>query len=314
MSLLASLKGKGPSGFGYGSTAEDVTEGLSLAGKTMLVTGAGSGLGTETVRVLAKRGARVLATGRTEESVRRSCGAFAGEIVVLACELSKPASVRTCADAVRAAQPRLDAIVCNAGIMALPKLEQASGYELQFFTNHIGHFLLVTGLLDHLAEKARIVVVSSAAHTRTTAGGVRFDDLSGEKAYSPWQAYGQSKLCNILFAKQLAKRLAGSGKTANALHPGVIATPLGRHMPSVARRVLSAASPLFLKSVGEGAATECYVATHPSLEGVTGEYFADCNVAKPSAFARDPALDCGRSPNALPRPSDPSAWRSRGLT
>jgi WW domain-containing oxidoreductase len=290
MSLLASLKGKGPSGFGYGSTAEDVTQGLSLAGRTFLVTGAGSGLGTETVRVLAGHGARVVATGRSEESVRRACGTFDGDIVALPCELSQPASVRACVDAVRTSQPKLDAIICNAGIMAVAKLEQASGYELQFFTNHMGHFILVTGLLDHLADKARVVVVSSAAHTRPTKGGVQFDNLPGDKGYSPWSAYGQSKLCNILFAKQLAKRLHGSGKTANALHPGVIATPLGRHMPGIARSVLAAAKPLFLKTVPQGAATQCYVATHPSLDGVTGEYFADCNLAKPSDFARDPVL------------------------
>lgn len=290
MSLFGALRGKGPSGFGYASTAEEVTDGLSLAGRTVLVTGAGSGLGTETVRVLALRGARVLATGRTEESVRRACGAFGGDIVAIACDLSKPASVRACIEGVRRSQPKLDAIIGNAGIMAVAKLEQASGYELQFFTNHMGHFILVTSLLDHLADKARIVIVSSAAHTRPTKGGVQFDNLSGEKGYSPWQAYGQSKLCNILFAKQLAKRIRSSGKTSNTLHPGVIATPLSRHMPGIGQGALAALSPLFLKSVAEGAATQCYVATHPSLEGVTGEYFSHCNVAQPSAFARDGAL------------------------
>ena len=290
MSLLASLKGKGPSGFGYGSTAEQVTEGTSLAGKTILVTGAGSGLGTETVRVLAMRGARIVATGRSEESVKKACGAFGGEITARVCELSQPASVRACVETVRTQHPSLDAIVCNAGIMALPKLQQSCGYELQFFTNHIGHFMLVTGLLDHLAENARVVVVSSEAHRSTYREGVQFDNLSGEKGYTAWGAYGQSKLCNILFAKQLAKRLQGTGKTANALHPGVIATALGRHMPSFMRAILSAANPLFLKSIPEGAATQTYVATHPSLAGVTGEYFADCNVAKPTAHARDEAI------------------------
>jgi NAD(P)-dependent dehydrogenase (short-subunit alcohol dehydrogenase family) len=290
MSLFGALRGKGPSGFGYGSTAEEVTQGISLAGRTVLVTGAGSGLGSETVRVLALRGARVLATGRTEDSVRSACSAFGGDIVALACDLSKPASVRACAERVRSSQAKLDAIVCNAGIMAVAKLEQASGYELQFFTNHMGHFILVTALLDHLADKARVVVVSSAAHTRPPKEGVQFDNLSGEKGYSPWQAYGQSKLCNILFAKQLAKRIRSTGRTANTLHPGVIATPLGRHMPGVARGALSALSPLFLKSIPEGAATQCYVATHPSLDGVTGEYFSHCNIAQPSAFARNDAL------------------------
>jgi WW domain-containing oxidoreductase len=292
MSLLATIRGKGPSGFGYGSTAEDVTAGISLAGRTILVTGAGSGLGTETVRVLASHGAHVIATGRTEESVRRACGSFggAGGVVPLACQLSEPASVRACAERVRTSEPRLDAVICNAGIMALPKLEQACGYELQFFTNHIGHFILVTSLLEHLTESARIVVVSSGAHGGAPKGGVQFENLSGEKGYSPWKAYGQSKLCNILFTKQLAKRMKGSGKTANALHPGVIATPLGRHMPGLFRATLTAVKPIFLKTVAQGAATQCYVATHPSLAGVTGEYFSHCNVAKPSAYAMDGAL------------------------
>ncbi len=290
MSLLGKLKGRGASGFGYGSTAEEVTAGLSLRGHTVLVTGAASGLGRETVRVLAMRGARVVATGRTEESVRAACGSFEGEIVPATCELSKPASVRACVEHVQKTEPKLHALVCNAGIMALPKLEQACGYELQFFTNHIGHFLLVTGLLDHLDDDARVVVLSSGAHTGAPKEGVQFDNLSGEKGYGAWSAYGQSKLCNILFAKELAKRLAGTRRTANSLHPGVIATALGRNMPGFAQWALSVARPLTLKSIPEGAATQCYVATHPSLEKVTGEYFADCNVAVPSALARDESL------------------------
>jgi NAD(P)-dependent dehydrogenase (short-subunit alcohol dehydrogenase family) len=289
MSLMGLFKGNGKSGFGYSSTAEGVTEGLSLAGKTVLVTGAGSGLGTETVRVLAERGARVLATGRTVDSVKKACGAFGDGVVALECELSKPASVRACVEAVKR-EPKLAAIIGNAGIMALPRREQSCGYELQFFTNHMGHFLLITGLLDHLDEGARVVCVSSDAHRNTPKGGVEFDNLSGDKGYSAWKAYGQSKLCNILFAKELSKRFAGSGKTANSIHPGVIATNLGRSMPGFARAVLASAKPLFLKTVPEGAATQTFVATHPSLAGVSGEYFSDCNVAQPTAYARDPDL------------------------
>lgn len=289
MSLISAFKGKGPSGFGYGSTAEDVTAGLSLAGRTILVTGAASGLGRETARVLALRGARVLATGRTDASVRTACVSFAGEIVPLTCELSTPASVRACVEGVKTAGHALDAIVCNAGIMALPQLQQSCGYELQFFTNHIGHFLLVTGLLGQLKEGGRVVMLSSEAHRAAPKEGVEFDNLSGAKGYGAWRAYGQSKLCNILFTKELAKRLDG-GRTANAVHPGVIQTNLGRTMPAFARGLLSAASPLFLKDIPQGAATQCYVATNPSLAAVTGEYFLDCNVAKPSAPAEDPAL------------------------
>src|SRR5207253_3032816 len=239
-----------------------VTEGLSLAGKTVLVTGAGSGLGTETVRVLVKRGARVLATGRNVESVKKACGAFGDGVAPLECELSKPASVRACVEAVKR-EPRLAAIISNAGIMALPKLEQSCGYELQFFTNHMGHFLLITGLLDRLDDGVRVVCVSSEAHRNAPKDGVEFDNLSGEKGYSAWKAYGQSKLCNILFTKELSKRLAGSGKTANSVHPGVIATNLGRSMPAFMRGALASAKPLFLPTVPEGAAAQAIVAPHP---------------------------------------------------
>jgi WW domain-containing oxidoreductase len=169
-------------------------------------------------------------------------------------------------------------------------LEQAFGYELQFFTNHIGHFLLVTGLLDTLAEKGRVVMLSSAAHGSAPPEGIQFDNLSGDRGYTPWMAYGQSKLANLLFAKELSQRLAGTGKTANAVHPGVIATNLTRSMPKIASLAMSMVSPLALKSTGQGAATQVYVATHPKVDGVTGEYFADCNVARSSRLSRDPAL------------------------
>ncbi|MEJ0095988.1 MAG: SDR family NAD(P)-dependent oxidoreductase [Methylocella sp.] len=229
MSLPALLKGKGPSGFEYGPTAEQVTAGLDLTGRTILVTGANSGLGLETVRVLSKRGARIIAAARTVEKARAACGAMGGDIVPVACHLSDPASVRACVATVKASGAKLDAIICNAGIMALSKLEQAHGYELQFFTNHIGHFILVTGLIDHLADKG-VVMLSSSGHQFAPKVGIEFDNLSGQRGYGPWRAYGQSKLANLLFAKQLAKRLAGTGKTANALHPGGIMTNLGRNL------------------------------------------------------------------------------------
>jgi WW domain-containing oxidoreductase len=213
-----------------------------------------------------------------------------GVIVPVECELSTPSSVRGCVAFLKAEGVKLDVIIANAGIMALPKLKQSHGYELQFFTNHIGHFLLITELLSELTDEARVVVLSSGAPKGAPKVGIEFDNLSGERGYSPWQAYGQSKLANLLFAKQLAKRLQGTKITANALHPGVIKTDLGRSMLPVVRLVLSAASPIALKSVAEGAATQCYVATRPELASVSGEYFADCNIAKPSQLARDSAL------------------------
>jgi WW domain-containing oxidoreductase len=290
MSLLGLIKGNGPSGYGYGSTAEVVTQGIALKGRNILVTGSTSGLGLETVRVLAQRGARVFATGRTKEKAAAARERVPGAIVPLECELSSPSSVRGCVAFLKAEGIKLDVIIANAGIMALPELKQAHGYELQFFTNHIGHFLLITELLSELTEEARVVVLSSGAHKGAPKVGIEFDNLSGERGYKPWQAYGQSKLANLLFAKQLAKRLSGTKVTANALHPGVIKTELSRNMSPVARLVLGAASPIALKSIPEGAATQCYVATRPELAGVSGEYFSDCNIAKPSKLARDSAL------------------------
>ena len=290
MSLLAYFKGVGPSGFGFGSSADDVTQAVDLRGRTMVVTGCNSGIGLETVRALVKRGAHVFATARTEQKARDACAALGREIVPLACELSDPVSVRACTETVKRQVRGIDAIICNAGVMAIPTLERAFGYELQFFTNHIGHFLLVTELLDSLAEDGRVVVVSSDAHKGAPKEGIQFDNLSGDKGYSPWRAYGQSKLANLLFAKELAKRFTATKKTANAIHPGVINTNLGRSMPTVARIALSVAAPLVLKSAAQGAATQCYVATNPELATVSGAYFADCNIAEPTKMAQDPAL------------------------
>ncbi len=290
MSLYELFTSKGPSGFGYGSTAEQVTAGLDLKGKTYLVTGCNSGLGHEALRVLTLRGAKVVGTARTVEKAREACATVKGETVPLACELSDPKSVRACVAAVKAAGLQLDGIIANAGIMALPKLEKAFGYELQFFTNHIGHFILVTGLLDALTPEGRVVMLSSAAHKGAPKGGIQFDNLDGSKGYGDWANYGQSKIANLLFAKELARRFQGTRRTANAVHPGVIKTNLGRHMNPLAGLVFGIVGPLVLKSVPQGAATEVFVATHPSLAGVSGQYFADCNVAKPRADAEDAEL------------------------
>ena len=287
MSLLALLKGKGPNGFGYGSTAEGVTQGLDLTGKTYFVTGCNSGLGLETIRVLALRGARIVGAARSEEKARAALDRAGAQGTPLACDLSEPASISTCVEAAKALGTPLDGIIANAGIMALPRLRQKEGYELQFFTNHMGHFILVTGILEQLTDSGRVVMVSSRAHHRAPAEGIQFENLSGDSAYSPWGAYGQSKLANILFARALARRLEGTGRTANSLHPGVIATNLGRHMNPLARGAMSLAKPLVLKTIPQGAATQCYVATHPGAASISGEYWADCNVAQTTPHGSD---------------------------
>ncbi len=272
--------------FGFSSTAEEVTAGLSLAGKTMLVTGCNSGIGMETARVLALRGAHILGTARTEEKAREAFRALGIDGTPLACELSEPRSAAAAARALVDAGRKIDAFVCNAGIMALPTREVKHGHELQFLTNHLGHFTLVTRALAALAEGGRVVVVSSGAHTNPPEGGIAFDDLTLAERYLPWKAYGQSKLANILFTRALAKRLP-SGQTANALHPGVIKTNLTRHIGEAVFDSFDAKS---LKTVPQGAATQTFLAAHPSVAQVTGAYYADCKPKQPSALAQDDAL------------------------
>jgi NAD(P)-dependent dehydrogenase (short-subunit alcohol dehydrogenase family) len=276
----------GVSGFGANATAEQVAAGLDLQGKTVLVTGSNSGLGLESARVLASRGARIIGTARTVDKAREALTGMR-DAVPVSCELSEPASVRAAVETIRK-EGSIDALICNAGIMALPKPEPKYGLDLQFLTNHIGHFILVTGLLETLAEEGRVVMLSSSAHEMAPAEGIDFDDLDGSKRYSSWRNYGQSKLANLLVARELARRFQGTRRTANAVHPGVIRTNLGRHLGLMAN-VLAVASPLFLKNVGEGAATQVFVAAHPGM-GANGEYWADCNVRKSSANGRDMAL------------------------
>jgi WW domain-containing oxidoreductase len=288
VSLASLILRKGSNGFGFGSTADEVTAGLNLTGKNVLVTGATSGLGEVTARVLSERGARIFAAARTTEKAEALCRTLNGAPVPVACDLADPASVLACVEAVRASGAALDAVICNAGIMALPRLELACGYEKQFFTNHIGHFLLVTRLLPCLAPEGRIVMVSSDAHRMAPRGGIDFENLAGEKSYSAWTAYGRSKIANLLFAKALARRLP-PGQSANAVHPGVIMTNLQRSMTPVMRTMMRLGEPLFLKTAAQGAATQCYVAVHPSMTE-NGEYFADCNVRQPRRAARDMAL------------------------
>ena len=242
MSILGVFKGHGKSGFGYNSSAGEITEGLDLSGRTILITGCSSGLGQETMRTLCARGARVIGAARSIEKAIMACNQAPGEALPLACDLSEPASVRAAVTSVRRLGFPLDAIIANAGIMALPTLQQKYGVELQFLTNHIGHHLLVTALLDQLADTGRVVMLSSGLHTKAPPAGIEFDNLSGEKGYAPWTAYGQSKLANLLFAKHLATRLPKPGQTANAVHPGIIRTQLQRNLGS-GMRAASAGGP-----------------------------------------------------------------------
>ena len=176
--------------------------------------------------------------------------------------------------------------------MALPTLQQKHGVELQFLTNHLGHFVLIRQLLASVQEatSGRIVLVSSMGHQHTVKGGIDFDNLDGQRKYDPWRFYGQSKLANLLTARELARRLLGSGTNANAIHPGVIRTGLSRYTEGFAANLITRLARPFERTVAQGAASQCYVATHRDLKRVSGHYFADCNPAKSSAYGNDKAL------------------------
>jgi len=267
------------------STAEQVTAGLDLTGKTALVTGATSGLGLETMRVLALRGAHVIGTGRTLEKAREACASVPGKTTPVALELERFETVAAAADQVRALGLPIDMLVCNAGIMALPKLEQVYGLEKHFVVNHLGHFILANRLLPQVkaAPQGRVVVVSSYGYVWAPPAGIEFDNLDGARGYEPNRMYGQSKLANALFAFELSRRLEGTGATSNAVHPGIINTNLGRHYEAWKRVSARLIGWTFMKSVEEGAATSCYVATAPALASIGGAYFEDCNPVVPVA-------------------------------
>ena len=273
---------------GRHSTAEEVTAGVDLQGKVVLITGANSGLGFESMRVLALRGAHVIAAARSLEKAREACSKVGDKTTPIACELSDLGSVAACADQVRALTPRLDILMCNAGIMAPVELKTVDGVEEQFLTNHLGHFLLVNRLLDTVtaADQGRIVVLSSAGHTHSVAGGIDFGNLSGEKGYNAWRFYGQSKLANILMSNELARRLQSTNATSNAVHPGVIRTNLARNTGGAFAALISLFAKPFERTVGQGAATQCHVATSSKLNATSGQYFADCRPSSPSKEAR----------------------------
>lgn len=256
------------------STAEEATAGLDLAGRVVLVTGATSGIGAEIARVLALRGAHVLATGRTLASARAACAALPGLATPLALELSDLDSVVACAAAVDAFDVPIDALVCNAGIV-LGEHRTVRGIELQFAVNHLGHYLLARRLLPRVlaAGQGRVVVLGSGDHARAPAGGIQFDDLSGKHWHA--RGYAHSKLANGLFSLELARRLRGTRATCNAVTPGHTRTRILRNLGN---RYRDDARP-----VTEAAATPCWLATHPDASRYSGRWFRDFALA-----AQDP--------------------------
>ena len=278
--------------FGARSTADEVLAGLDLSGRTYLVTGCASGIGHETMRALAARGAHVIGTARSRARAEGACARVRGRTRPLACDQDDLASVAEAVVRLRAMAVEFDAIVANAGIMAPPTPGLRYGVESQFRVNHLAHMLLATRLADRLrAGSGRLVMVSSsAAQWRAPGEGIAFDDLDARRGYRSLERYGQSKLANLAFAKLMAPRLRERGVTSNAVHPGVIAsTDLFRALPRPARALLWLGRP-FLKSIAQGAATQCYAAAHPGLDGATGGFYADCRPARPNPLADDPAF------------------------
>ncbi len=269
--------------FGKESTGEEVTEGIDLSGKTVVITGANSGLGYETMRVLAKRGAHVIGIARNMEKAKKACASVAGKTTPVACELTDFNSVVACTETIKGLNIPIDILICNAGIMELPALEQVYGMEKQFVVNHLGHFILTNRLLDQVkaADQGRIVMLTSGRYKAAPPEGIQFDNLSGEKGYDPLTAYGQSKLAVALFSQELSRRLEGTNVTSNAVHPGIIMTNLGRHMPAWKLKLSKLIGWTFMRSVEQGVATTCYVATNPELAKVSGQMFFNCSLLTP---------------------------------
>ncbi|MFQ5634498.1 MAG: SDR family oxidoreductase [Gammaproteobacteria bacterium] len=270
------------SAYGFATTCDEVAAGHDLSGTTALVTGCNSGLGYESMRTLAAHGAHVIGTARNMDKAKTACGSVAGKTTPLVCELTDFASVAACADAVIAIGTPIDILMCNAGIMALPRLEQVNGIEKQFVVNHLGHYILTRRLLGRVeaARAGRIVILSSIGYKNAPPEGIQFENLSGEKGYSPFRAYGQTKLANALFSRELARRCADSAVTSNAVHPGMVATNLGRYITGKPRDPDAPLRKGF-KRADQGAATQVYCAIDKNLDGVSGFYFEDCNPVEP---------------------------------
>lgn len=268
--------------FTRSSTAEQVTEGLNLTGKTAVITGCNSGIGFETMRVLALRGAHVIGTARTLDKGKEACSKVTGKTTPVALELTDFDSVVACANAIRRMDVDIDMLILNAGII-LGDWQQVNGIEKQFVVNHLGHFILMQRLRDLVTatEHGRVVVVGSGNHRDAPEGGIQFDDLSGRHWYR--RGYAHSKLANGLFSLALSQRLLKTRATANCLTPGPVDTHIRRDLPA-------SSAPPNLKSPAQGAATVCYVAAHPALKFVTGDYFSDCNPAVQSAHQTDRAM------------------------
>ena len=281
--------------FGATSTTDEVLSGVNLQGKRILVTGVSAGLGVETARSLAAHGADVVGAARdlkkaeaATTQVRRDAAANGGSLELVTLDLGSLKSVRECADALLARRQFFDVVISNAGVMATPFGHTADGFETQFGTNHLGHFVLVNRIAPLLRKGGRLINLSSAGHRFSN---VDLDDPNFERtAYEPFVAYGRSKTANILFAVAFDQRHRGRGVRAAAVHPGVIQTEIGRHVDPVRTQALidqiskeraaEAKESFQWKTVSQGAATSVWAAVVAPAGEVGGQYCENCHVGK----------------------------------
>jgi NAD(P)-dependent dehydrogenase (short-subunit alcohol dehydrogenase family) len=305
--------------FGATTTADEVLRGIDLSGKRVLVTGVSAGLGVESARALAAHGAEVIgaarnlskAQGATEQV--RAQAARGGSLQLVQLDLASLDSVRRCADDLLAAGKPFDVIIANAGVMACPKGTTADGFETQFGTNHLGHFVLVNRIATLLRPRSRLVNLSSAGHRYAD---VDLEDPNFEHSpYTEFTAYGRSKTANALFAVEFDRRHKARGVRATAVHPGAIQTELGRYMtPEVRERLITeinanqpkGAAPFSWKSIPQGAATSLWAAWVADAEAIGGRYCEDCHVAEVVSV---PGLRGGVQPYALDPQRAQALWR-----
>lgn len=306
--------------FGFSPTTDDVLTGVDLRGKRILVTGASAGLGVETCRALAAHGATVVGAVRDIEKGKRATSAVqaaaaanGGAFSLIELDLASLASVRACADKLNAAGEKFDIIIANAGVMACPKSFTQDGFETQFGTNHLGHFVLVNRIAGLIKPGGRLVNLSSAGHRFSD---VDLEDPNFERTpYTEFGAYGRSKTANILFAVEFDRRHKDRGVRAAAVHPGGIQTELGRHMTpevrqammdSIARATPPGQAPDFTwKTIPQGAATSVWAAIVAPAADVGGLYCEDCHIAERQD---DPARRTGVRPYALNPDTARALW------
>ena len=269
--------------FNEQSRVDEVLKRVDVAGRRVLVTGVSAGLGVETARSLIARGAIVVGTARDRAKAERAIGPRRGAFELLEMDLASLASVRSCAEILLARGLPFDVVICNAGVMACPRGLTADGFETQFATNHLGHFLLVNRLLPLLREGSRVVVLSSDGHR---FADIDLDDPNFERtAYEPFVAYGRSKTANALFAAAFDRRHRGRGIRAVSVHPGRIRTELARYLPAEQQDV-----PAFgWKTIPQGAATTAWASFVADPDEIGGRYVADCRIANLAPHALDAA-------------------------